>query len=235
MESISEHDLSVNLGLPAHTADVLRELHVKSASGSYTQDLPTAFSALPLIIEPKVCPILPSTDCFLSHLDTQDLTGVRVLDFGTGCGALAIAAAYKAAERVDAVDNFPEAVACARENAAHCNLSDKVHATISNGFSQITGRYDLILANIPIVYAPSISDVHDFGLVDEGWRLHNHLMTNYRDYLFPGGSAIVCHAPLQSEWSFDRFESYLSGFDATFDVLLESCQHALFWRLYSLS
>lgn len=221
--------------IPPHTLELFARLSAKSAAGSYRENLPIAFSELQLTIEPHVCPLLPSTQCYLSYLSTQNLSGMKVLELGSGSGALAIAAVCIGATHVDAVDILPQAVVCTRHNAEACGVADKIHAFESNGFAQVSDRYDLIIANVPIVHVPGVAHVHDFGLYDEGWELHDHLLANYRKHLLPGGSVLIGHVPLQSEWSFDHFESYLTRSGANFKVAFETLQQDLPWRLYSLS
>lgn len=71
----------------------------------------------------------------------------RVLDVGTGSGVLAIAAARLGAHAVVAVDNDPEAVLVARENAARNAVDDLVQVS-QTPLEQLPGTFDLVLANI---------------------------------------------------------------------------------------
>lgn len=58
-----------------------------------------------------------TTALCLNWLDTADLTGKYVIDYGCGSGILAIAAALLGAEKVIAVDTDPQALEATRENA----------------------------------------------------------------------------------------------------------------------
>jgi ribosomal protein L11 methyltransferase len=70
-----------------------------------------------------------------------------VLDFGTGSGILAIAAALLCKLRVDAIDIDQGAIENARDNAILNNVSHLL-ALSTTPIEHLSGRYDLILANV---------------------------------------------------------------------------------------
>lgn len=75
---------------------------------------------------------------------------VRVLDLGTGSGAIALAiASERPAWVVEALDRSPDALALARENAERCGLTARVAFAESDWFSAVTDAYDLIVSNPP--------------------------------------------------------------------------------------
>ncbi len=82
-----------------------------------------------------------------------DLEGKSVLDLGTGCGILAVYAALNGASRVTAVDIDPNAVANASENVQRLGLENIVEVVQTNLFDGLTKKYDLIIANLPILGA----------------------------------------------------------------------------------
>jgi release factor glutamine methyltransferase len=79
-----------------------------------------------------------------------ELAPARVLDVGTGSGAVALAVADELpAACVVATDTSPGALALARENAKRLGLSERVslvQGTLPRGAS-----FDLVLANLPYV------------------------------------------------------------------------------------
>ena len=85
-----------------------------------------------------------------------DVAGRSVLDLCTGSGVVAIAAARLGASRVLAFDICPDAVRCARSNAAAVGLSvdvrrgDQMHAAAA-------GPYDVVVCNPP--YVPTVPGV----------------------------------------------------------------------------
>ena len=101
----------------------------------------------------------PTTALCLEWLDGADLEGKDVVDYGCGSGVLAIAAARLGAARVWGVDNDPQALTAARENASR-TLAD---ACVLIGPPEIlpAAPVDAVLANILaaplIVLAPRLA------------------------------------------------------------------------------
>jgi len=80
----------------------------------------------------------------------------RILDLGTGTGALALGLATRFPEaKVCAVDRSADALALARENAAALGLADRVELRESDWYSNLgdVERFDLIVANPPYLSA----------------------------------------------------------------------------------
>ncbi len=82
----------------------------------------------------------------------------RVLDMGTGSGAIALSIAHERPDvHVVAVDASEAALAVARENAQRLGIAN-VHFFHSDWFSQLSGEYfDLIASNPPYI---EVGDVH---------------------------------------------------------------------------
>lgn len=87
-----------------------------------------------------------TTRLCLAALQQHRLEGSTVLDVGTGSGVLAIAASLLGAGRVIAIDNDPDAVQSAQENAV------RNRAAIDLGVADLRAialsRFDLVLANL---------------------------------------------------------------------------------------
>jgi release factor glutamine methyltransferase len=76
----------------------------------------------------------------------------RILDLGTGSGALLLAALAEWPEAVGfGVDSSPQALAVAQENAESLALSNRAHFHLGNWADGLTEIYDLILCNPPYI------------------------------------------------------------------------------------
>jgi ribosomal protein L11 methyltransferase len=93
-----------------------------------------------------------TTRLCLAALQQIDLSGLRVIDIGTGSGVLAIAASRLGADAVVAIDDDEDAVAAARENLplnpdARVTLA-VMDLRIPNPESRIPEQFDLVIANL---------------------------------------------------------------------------------------
>lgn len=92
-----------------------------------------------------------------------------VLDVGCGTGILGMAAGLYGGEQILGIDNDSIAVAVARENVAQNNLSHVMEVS-DRPVSQLTGTYQLVMANI--VHDVLIAIAEDVKrLVEPGGRL----------------------------------------------------------------
>jgi ribosomal protein L11 methyltransferase len=94
----------------------------------------------------------PTTRMCLEQIEQRTRPGVRVLDVGTGSGILALAAAKLGAVNVHCIDNSSVAVESAVANAEINHLSDRINVVLGvldeAEATQLSGQYDLVLANI---------------------------------------------------------------------------------------
>ncbi len=80
-------------------------------------------------------------------LTSSDENSQRVLDVGTGTGILAMAAVLFGARDVLGIDNDPDAVAAAKENAVRNGLQENMRVSLSP-LATLEGKYSVVVANI---------------------------------------------------------------------------------------
>jgi release factor glutamine methyltransferase len=127
----------------------------------------------------------------------RDVATPRVLDVGTGTGAIALALKDERLDaRVVALDASADALALARENAEATGLQvELVHADLHDGLPP--GPFDLVVSNPPYVRADEVSalepEVRDWeprtALVDEGQTAA--LVHAVLGVLAPGGHLVL--------------------------------------------
>ena len=110
-----------------------------------------AFRRIELEVDRRVLVPRPETELLVEV--AVELRPGRVLDVGTGSGAIAIAHADELPEaEVVATDTSPEALEVARANAARLGLADRVRFVA--GTLPAEESFDLVLANLPYVAEP---------------------------------------------------------------------------------
>ena len=136
----------------------------------------------------------------------------RVLDCGTGSGALllAVLSLLPHAQGIG-IDRSQAALATARENARRLGLTDRTGMMLADwreqGWAAGLGRFDLILANPPYVesgadLAPSVSEYEPHGALfagAEGLDDYRLLVPQLPALLHPGGVAVIEIGASQAE------------------------------------
>ncbi|MGO2010621.1 MAG: 50S ribosomal protein L11 methyltransferase [Pseudoalteromonas sp.] len=87
-----------------------------------------------------------TTALCLKWLESQDLTGKTVVDFGCGSGILGIAAIKLGAERMIGIDIDPQALAASKDNAQRNGVADQLEVYLPEDQPEFTA--DIVVANI---------------------------------------------------------------------------------------
>ena len=174
------------------------------------------FWSLPLYVSPATLIPRPDTECLveqaLSRLPAQ---ACRILDLGTGTGAIALALASERPDcEVTAVDVMPNAVALAQRNVARLGFPN-VTVLQSSWFSALDNRtFGMIVSNPPYIdeHDPHLTqgDVRFEPLTalvaaNEGLADIVHIVTTSRQHLLPGGWLLVEHGWTQGDAVRDVF------------------------------
>ncbi len=137
---------------------------------------------------------------------------LRVLDCGTGSGALLLAVLHHLRRATGVgIDRSAPALAVARDNAARLGLAARAAMMMADwdvpGWIQaLGGRFDLVLANPPYVeagadLAPSVRGHEPAGALfagADGLDAYRVLVPHWPALLAPGGVAMVEIGPSQS-------------------------------------
>jgi release factor glutamine methyltransferase len=172
------------------------------------------FWSLRLAVTPDVLVPRPDTETLLeavlARAPGKDAAR-RVLDLGTGSGAIALALAreWPAAE-VTATDVSTAALAVARKNAEALGLAERVALVAGDGFAPLAGeRFDVIVSNPPYVAAGEAAGLapelaHEpavalFGPGPDGAGLLRRIAAEAGAHLRPGGLLALELAPAQAD------------------------------------
>ncbi|MBS9434054.1 peptide chain release factor N(5)-glutamine methyltransferase [Photorhabdus hainanensis] len=162
------------------------------------------FWSLPLNVSPATLIPRPDTECLVEKaLERLSLTPCRILDLGTGTGAIALAIASERPDcRVIGVDINPDAVMLAQGNAEKLKIQN-VDFGVSDWFSSLNNQqFGMIVSNPPYIDEtdPHLSqgDVRfepDSALIAarQGIADLNAIIDLSRHFLLPGGWLLLEH------------------------------------------
>jgi release factor glutamine methyltransferase len=126
------------------------------------------FYGLRLALSPETLEPRPDTETLVEAIlpfasETAERLGeCRVLDLGTGTGAIALAllSAVPAATATG-VDISQDALTTATRNAEQLGLTGRFEALHSDWFAKVCGRYHVIAANPPYIPSEDIGNLQD--------------------------------------------------------------------------
>lgn len=155
------------------------------------------FNVCPAVLVPRA-----DTEVLVEEALTRIEGSARVLDVGTGSGAIAIALAHEKPEvLITALDCSEPALDVARSNARHNGVEQRVTCLAGDLASLPAGPFEMIVSNPP--YIPSgdwqqlMPEVRDYEPRlaldggDDGLEAYRHLAIQVRQVLVPGGWLLV--------------------------------------------
>ena len=170
-----------------------------------------------LTVTPAVLIPRPETETLVEAALARLPSGSRVLDLGTGSGAIAISLALSGRAEVTAVDASAPALNVARGNAER--LGARVQFLTSDWFTAVEGSFDLIVANPPYVaegdpHLPTLAYEPEAALIagPEGLDDLRVIIAGAPPHLRTGGWLLVEHGYDQAKAVADLFAA--AGFQA---------------------
>jgi release factor glutamine methyltransferase len=195
--------------------DVFRELVRRRAD----ERVPVAqltggkeFWSLPIRVTADVLSPRPDTETLvaaaLDRLPERD-TDARILEIGTGSGAVALAIAHERPRaRITATDVSPAALKVAKRNARELGLEGRIEFAEGSLFGPAAGRrFDLVVSNPPYLaesersqLAPELAHEPEVALFagPDGLAVLRELVAGAMAFLAPGGGFAVELAPDQA-------------------------------------
>ena len=177
------------------------------------------FYGMQLKVDERVLIPRPETEELVELILAENSEeNLKVLDIGTGSGAIALALAKnRAAWSVTAADISQEALDLASENAKNQKLN--IFFKKSDCFAEISEKYDIIVSNPPYISREDESEVslnvlhsepHLALFADEdGLAIYRRIAEDAKDYLKDGGKIYLEIGYKQGQSVPELFRKYL--------------------------
>lgn len=149
--------------------------------------------------------------------------GMRVLEIGTGSGALACFLASNGCYVV-AIDVDEKAVACANENVKTNGLDDRVTVRHSDLFSNIgqDEKFDLIVFNPPLLHCEPMAEKkgmeprYDNIAIDHNGEVLLEYATEAKKHIKPGGHIVTLVSNIGNKEVIEEFSKSLTAMDVLY-------------------
>jgi release factor glutamine methyltransferase len=179
------------------------------------------------MVNPKVLIPRPETEVLVEQAlavlgrkkEQEESCSPRVLDIGTGSGAIAVSLAGELPDaEVWASDVSLDALETAKTNAVKHGVEERIHFVKSDLFSAVDSslHFDAIVSNPPYVSSedldnlqPEVGRYEPWSALDggpDGLMIINKLILEAKDYLKPGGWLLMEMDPSQTSKAADIIE-----------------------------
>lgn len=154
--------------IPAPAAEAVRAALGRRLAGEPVHRIlgRRAFYGLDFALSPATLEPRPDTEVLVDRLVprlaeiARKHGGCRILDLGTGTGAIALALLSQVPDaRATGVDIAPEAVETAIRNAAANGLSGRFEGRVSDWFSNVNGKFHGIVSNPPYIETQDMAEL----------------------------------------------------------------------------
>lgn len=163
----------------------------------------TYFMDIPLIITKDVFPPVFATEPFISEILSKFSDKKRILEIGTGSGAMAIAIAKNNKDsEIIATDISEEILEVTKKNI-ELNKINNIKVLKSDLFKEVRGKFDLILSNPPQQKTETLNKADKEGKLItpkvasdggiDGFDLYNKIKNQAKEYLTEDGVLVLQH------------------------------------------
>lgn len=162
------------------------------------------FYGLSFKISPDVLSPRPETEMLVDFVleNTGASEACRILDLGTGSGAIPIALLKNRARlEAAAVDISDKALLIAKENANTHGVADRLELLRGNWFEPVTGMFDYIISNPPYIVAGALAglspEVQGFDPAlaldggEDGLKAYREIAKGAGEHLKHGGYLVL--------------------------------------------
>jgi len=164
------------------------------------------FFSLKFEVNPSVLIPRPDTECVVIECLrlAKGMTGPRIVDIGTGSGAIAVVLAKQhQSAKVTATDVSPDALAIASRNAEKHGVSSRIRFVQGDLLAPFPAdeQFDLIVSNPPYIPHDDIArlpagvrDYEPHTALDggpDGFEVFERLIEQARNHLAPGGRLVL--------------------------------------------
>ena len=137
------------------------------------------------------------TEILVEEVMREPFDGARILDLCTGSGCILLSLLhYSNGSTGTGVDLSKEALAVAKENADRLGLQERTEWIESDLFTQVSGRYDLLVSNPPYIrrdvigtLAPEVREHEPLMALDggeDGLMFYREILKKAPVFLYPG-------------------------------------------------
>lgn len=190
------------------------------------------FHGLDFLISKETLEPRPDTevlvDSILDHARQSGKRDIRILDLGTGTGAiiLALLNGLPSATGMGS-DISVDALNTATENARRLGLDQRLQAVQSHWFDKIDGRFDIIVSNPPYIRSdvipdldPEVRDFDPMAALDGG----TDGLTAYREIASRADGFLKADGLIGVEIGFDQKQAVTELFEASGFMLMQALQ-----------
>lgn len=185
---------------------------VLSETKPYTTSvLGREFVVFPNVFSPKY---FNDTELFAKNLPIRK--GDKVLEIGSGTGAVVVSAVLKGADEAVAVDINSDAVVNTKENVSKFGLDEKISVLQGNVYDPVPKgkKFSAIFWNVPfeLIERENISDIEK-SVYDPGYKSITRFITEAHEYLEPSGRLYVGFSTTLGDYNLLKKIADSAGYD----------------------